>query len=56
MVIVVNEVIIKVKYISKTTRHTCTEVVTDFTQYSHNTTSHIFTTVVASAFNHRKCT
>src|SRR5690606_4967047 len=52
MVVMVNEVVIQIKYIGKPTGHTCTEVVAYFTQHSHNTTSHIFTAVVARTFNH----
>src|SRR5690606_9632736 len=56
VVIMINEVIIQIKYISKTTSHTCTEVMPDFTQHRNNTAGHIFTAMIACTFNDSKCT
>src|SRR5690606_36587527 len=55
VVIMLNEVIIQIKYISKTTGHTRPEVMTDFTQHGHDPTGHIFTAVIASTFDDREC-
>src|SRR5690554_6838747 len=56
MVVMVNEVVVQIKYISKTTCHPGTKVMSDFTQYGHDTTGHVFTAVIARAFNHGKGT
>ncbi|MNC31744.1 hypothetical protein D3C75_800750 [compost metagenome] len=46
------EIAVLIEHISETTGHTCTEVHACFADDADNTASHVFTTVIANAFNH----
>src|SRR5690606_41692733 len=53
VVVAIHEVIGLIQHIGETTGHTRPEVNAGWTEYRHDTTGHIFTAVVASAFNDR---
>src|SRR5690606_7930151 len=55
VVIMINEVIIQIKYISKTNGHDRPVVMPDFTQHGHDPTGHVFTAVIGGTFDARRC-